>query len=120
MLRSDLDGPDFDAGKLGVAPKEGKLVLHFLCDVQELGYLYHNRQLYPIDATSRQFLCARFGWSVFPLLGGFPNAEKILATSRNVGSVWTQTEEFTRWGDTEKRGAETGSWGGDNSGCVIL
>lgn len=125
-LRSDLNGPGFDAGKLVVAPKEGKLVLHFLFDVDELGYLYHNRQLYPIDAIPREFLYARFAWSIFPLLGRFLNTEKNLAIARNVRSVWTHTQEYTRWADTkraekaEKGGKrKRGPGGGENSGSVI-
>lgn len=106
-LRSDLNGPGFDAGRLVVAPKEGKLVLHFLFDVSELGYLYHNRELHPIPTIPREFLFARFAWSIFPLLGRFLNAEKNLSISRNTKSVWTVTEEFGRW--TEAKKSEKGS-----------
>lgn len=119
-LRSDLNGPGFDAGKLVVAPKEGKLVLHFLFDVDELGYLYHNRELHTIATIPREFLLARFAWAVFPLLARFLNTEKNLSVARNVKSVWRVTEEFTRWVDgkkTEKAGKrKRGGAGGDGTG----
>lgn len=122
-LRSDLNGPCIDAGKMIVAPKEGKLVLHFLFDTDELGYLYHNRQLFPIDTIPREFLYARFAWSIFPLLGRFLNTEKNLVIARNVKSVWTHTQGYTRWanmneaekGEKQKRGAG----GRENSGGAI-
>lgn len=106
-LRSDLNGPGFDAGKMVVVPKEGKLVLHFLFDVGELGFLYHNRELHPIPTVPREFLYARFAWALFPLLARFLSTEKNLSVARNSKSVWTVTEEFARWGDIRK--AEAGS-----------
>lgn len=97
-------------------------MLHFLFDADELGYLYHNRELHPIGTIPREFLFARFAWSIFPLLGRFLNTEKNLSVSRNVKSVWTVTEQYARWVDANK--SEKGSkrkratGGGDAGGSA--
>lgn len=105
-LHSDLNGPGFDAGKMVVAPTEGRLVLQFLFDVGELGFLHNHRELHPIMPIPREFLYARFAWAVFPLLARFLSTVKNMSVARNAGSVWTVTEEFARWRETER--AEAG------------
>lgn len=125
-LRSDLNGPAFDAGKFVLVPKEGRLVLHFLLPTSELAYLFHNREPYPIEAIPREFLYARFAWSVFRLLRRFLDSEKYLVVATMVQAVWTYRQDFMRWGQAaqmkemskRKRGGGSGGTGPGGGGAV--
>lgn len=125
-LRSDLNGPAFDAGRFVVVPKEGRLVLHFILPTSELAYLFHNRELYPVDTIPREFLYARFAWGVFRLLRRFLASEKFLVVAMLVRSVWTYRTDYMRWGQTtqqkeaskRKRGGDAGG-AGTGGGTVV-
>lgn len=87
LLRADLHIA-FDAMKFVFYPKyknaeegditqgaEGEnkpvLVTHIMVPSNELHLLYHNVPLQPIPKVSREYLFARFAWTIFPLVGDF-------------------------------------------------
>lgn len=120
-LRSDLNQPAFDAGKFAIVPKvrcdlpsfapssatdfgqEDKLVAHFLEFTHELGVLYHNRELHPIPQVAREFLYARFAWSIFPLLASFlSGGPKYLRLFVRTPLGFSQKDELLNWRDVLK------------------
>lgn len=118
-LRSDLNGPAFDAGRFVVVPKEGQLVLHFVLPTSELAYLFHNRELYPVDTIPREFLYARFAWAVFRLLRRFLDSEKFLVVAVLLRSVWSYRTDYMRWGQTaQPKEATKRKRGGDAAGAA--
>jgi hypothetical protein len=85
LLRADLH-KSFDAQKFVFVPKptrsvhgpstpditsEYLFVTHLLSPSHELGILYHNVPLQPIPDVGREFLFARFAWTIFPFLQSF-------------------------------------------------
>ncbi|KAI9679117.1 MAG: hypothetical protein M1829_001787 [Trizodia sp. TS-e1964] len=67
MLRRDIHFV-FDSKEFVFVPKNNKIVTHFLGQSEDLGILYHNHATQPLKDTSKEFLYARFAYSVFPLL----------------------------------------------------
>jgi hypothetical protein len=85
LLRADLH-LQFDALKFFFVPKASPTILgaardpliqgpqyvtHLLIPCDELGILYHNTLLGPIDDVSTKFLFSRFAWSIFPFVESF-------------------------------------------------
>jgi hypothetical protein len=75
LLRSDLHTA-FDQMKFVFVPKLSStnaqsIVTHLLAPSVELRRLYHNTELHRIGGIPREFLFARFAWSIFPFLEGF-------------------------------------------------
>ena len=85
LLRADLH-KSFDAQKFVFVPKASRpvhglsttdntpehiFVIHLLSPSQELGILYHNVSLQAIPDVGREFLFARFAWTLFPFLQSF-------------------------------------------------
>lgn len=80
LLRADLH-QQFDACKYVFYPKSSsslqppdrktEFVTHMLVPSYELGTLYHNAALQPISGVQREFLFARFAWTIFPLMEDF-------------------------------------------------
>jgi hypothetical protein len=71
LLRSDLHSA-FDARQFIFFPKDPHgMVVHMLQSTKDIGQLYHNARLHPIDGCGVQFLYARFAWAIFPLIASF-------------------------------------------------
>ena len=73
-MRKDLHAL-FDRGVFTFVPKEGHLALHIFLSTpsQQLESTYHNRVLCPLTLTSREYLFARFAWTIlsYGLMGEF-------------------------------------------------
>lgn len=71
LLRADLHQA-FDDRTLIFFPKgDNSYVVHMLQPTPDIGKLYHNMCLQPIEECSPQMLYARFAWAIFPLLSSF-------------------------------------------------
>ncbi|KAI9773151.1 MAG: hypothetical protein M1840_008272 [Geoglossum simile] len=88
-LRSDLH-THFDQRIFAFVPKALKTdktphyVSHFLQITGEIGPLYHNAFIYPIDIP-QEFLFARFAWAIFPSLEAFliSGSERLLLINQD-------------------------------------
>lgn len=66
LLRADLHLA-FDERKFCFFPKgDSKYVVHMLAPTPDIGTLYHNSSLHPIDECSPEMLYTRFAWAIFP------------------------------------------------------
>jgi hypothetical protein len=80
LLRSDLHFA-FDQQKFVFVPKAPsdsglpELVTHIMVYSREHRQLYHNAKLHSIHGVRKEFLFARFAWTIFPLIQHFLNAE---------------------------------------------
>lgn len=72
LLRADLHKA-FDDGKFIFCPKNGVYVAHMLQPTVEIGRMYHNVSLQPIQDCSAQMFFTRFALAIFPCLSGFFN-----------------------------------------------
>ncbi|KAL8846569.1 MAG: hypothetical protein Q9221_008352 [Calogaya cf. arnoldii] len=70
MLRKDIHTA-YDAHKWAIVPKSSKWVYQHLDTAPELGSLFHNIELYPIEGLRTEYLFARFALAVFPMLNAF-------------------------------------------------
>lgn len=70
MLRGDIHTA-YDAHKWTIAPKSSKWVFQHLDTAPELGSLFHNVELYPLQGLRTEYLFARFALAVFPMLNPF-------------------------------------------------
>jgi hypothetical protein len=73
-LRADLHSA-FDKGMFVFVPKPisspSSFVTHALQQTSEIGPLFHNGTLLPVQGVQPEFLLARFAWAIFPFLAPF-------------------------------------------------
>jgi hypothetical protein len=105
LLRSDLYSI-FDSKKFAVVPKRSTpnkdkplLVVHsFVATVDsEITQLYHNVSLQTLSGIAKEFLFARFSWTIFPLLciflnRGVPRALLVLEEQGNTIKTFSAVE----------------------------
>ena len=105
LLRSDLHSI-FDSKKFAVVPKRSipnkdkpLLVVHsFVATADsEIIQLYHNVSLQTLSGIAKEFLFARFSWTIFPLLciflnRGVPRALRVLAEQGNTIKTFSAVE----------------------------
>ena len=75
LLRADLH-KTFDDNKFVFVPKNGEFVVHMLEPSSELTAIYHKTRLHSLNFVPREYLFARFAWSLFPFIEGFLQASK--------------------------------------------
>ncbi|MCJ1469132.1 hypothetical protein MMC07_007765 [Pseudocyphellaria aurata] len=65
-------------------------VVHTMEYSKDLQALYHNRPLHDITSISREFLFARFAWTLFPKMEGFlrSNVERLLISASSAGEAF--------------------------------
>ncbi|KAN0072780.1 hypothetical protein V8E54_008894 [Elaphomyces granulatus] len=77
-LRVDIHRK-FDAGCFVIVRKDGTWVNHFLKPTNELGIIFHNREVSLDSSLSPHFLLVRFALAIFPLVAGmFGTSDKRL------------------------------------------
>lgn len=110
LLREDLH-TSFDQLKFVFVPKatangDSTLVTHLLVDSSELCRLYQNTELHSIDGIAREFLFARFAWSIFYFLEGFLQAgtlrDLLLSTGHRIASP-DECKSYTKQPGTRTR-----------------
>lgn len=97
LIREDLHTA-FDRREFVFVPKAAAneapvFVTHLLTDSPELGLLYHNTKLHPIDRVAPEFLFARFAWSIFPGIEGFLLAGVSRDLLSSTGQRWTASPD---------------------------
>jgi HNH endonuclease len=75
-LRLDIQ-QCFANGDFVIVRKEGDWVAHFLRPTNQLGRIFHNRQVTVNAAVAPHFLLVHFAWAMFPFVAN------MLATNRN-------------------------------------
>ncbi|MCJ1471161.1 hypothetical protein MMC07_009809 [Pseudocyphellaria aurata] len=107
LLREDLHTA-FDRLKFVFVPKseangDSTLVTHVLAESSELCRLYQNAQLHSMNEIPREFLLARFAWSIFQLFDGFLEVDIPRALLTSTGHRTVSSEECRLYTKQGKR-----------------
>ncbi|KAN0071961.1 hypothetical protein V8E54_009690, partial [Elaphomyces granulatus] len=74
-LRADIHRC-FDKGDFVIVRKEESWVAHFLKETNQLGRIFHNRQVIVNKTTGPDFLLAHFAWALFPYMKDMFNTNR--------------------------------------------
>ncbi|KAF8512996.1 hypothetical protein BDD12DRAFT_118628 [Trichophaea hybrida] len=97
-LREDLHSI-FDQRFFVLVPKGSAFHIHFLLVTEDLGPIYHNREVRGLTSVvSPEFIFARFAWAIFRYSPGFTT------TPRTAITVWDGATE--EWQEQTKDGKE--------------
>ncbi|KAH8653250.1 hypothetical protein BGZ60DRAFT_419826 [Tricladium varicosporioides] len=108
LLRSDLHEA-FNDRLFCLYPKGNDFAVHVMEPTRDIGLLYHNTRIHPINACRAEFIYTRFAWSLFPALSGFlmdrSTTRLVITVTKSGGQRIRQVEEM----DAEALQARTNS-----------